>query len=63
MKKIFLILLITFTFFSIKGYSQITLGLNAIVNEGRGLNNYSKIDVISNVPDSNALGFTPLLIT
>lgn len=59
MKKIFLILLITFIFFSINSYSQITLSLNANFSEGRGLNNYSKIDIISNVPDSNVIGFIP----
>lgn len=59
MKKIFLILLITFSFLSIKGYTQITLSLEANLSEGRGLNTYNKIDVISNVPDSNVLGFTP----
>jgi hypothetical protein len=60
MKKSFIILFLTFNFYCIKtSYSQKTISLSATSTGSYNLNKYSKIDVISNLPDSNNLGFIP----
>lgn len=60
MKKLLIILTATFNFYCInQSYSQKTVTLNTTSGGGYSLNNFSKIDVINNLPDSNILGYIP----
>src|SRR6185437_7300940 len=60
MKKIFILLFLSSNYCINTGYSQKIISLNSSLNVSyNNLNKYSKIDVISNLPDSNTLGFIP----
>lgn len=60
MKKAHIILIMTFNFYCINTtFSQKSVNLSTISGESYNLSMYSKIDVISNLPDSNNLGYIP----
>jgi hypothetical protein len=60
MKKKLMLLALTFNFYCINtSYSQKTITLTTTSNGSYNLNKYSKIEVITNLPDSNNLGFIP----
>lgn len=60
MKKTLIFLILTFNFYCINiSYAQKTISLSATSNGSYNLNKYSKIDVITDLPDSNNLGFIP----
>lgn len=60
MKKIFIILFLTFNFYFInKSYSQKIVNLTTTFTGGLDISKHSQIDVINNLPDSNNLGYIP----
>ncbi len=60
MKYKFFIFFLTFSFYVINNsYSQIPINLNPIPSGGYRFNKHRQIDVISNIPDSNNLGYVP----
>lgn len=62
MKKSFIILFFAFNFYGINtSNAQKTISLTTATGAGYDLNKFSKIDVISNLPDSNNLGYIPAL--
>lgn len=60
MKNVSIIFFFAFNLYCINTcYAQRMISLNAASAGGYSLDKYSKIDVISNLPDSNNLGFIP----